>query len=180
MDTIEKYELALYEDLKGYLLEQGEVDEHMPQCPDVEDRWQAIGESYLPDGIREFQAYPTASLGWMMYIGMAIARFWDEDWNLYKHIANLYALLRDKRGYDQLDEYVREGVLLLRGDTYEQTEQLVSACATRTHTLLMRQGFEPGTVDAMKAYVASLRQLYLMGMSVELHRLGYHMTRHNL
>ena len=160
MDTIEKYELALYEDLKGYLLEQGEVDEHMPECPDVEDRWQAIGEAYLPDGIREFQAYPTASLGWMMYIGMAIARFWDEDWNLYKHIANLYALLRDKRGYDQLDEYVREGVLLLRGDAYDQTEQLVSACATRTHTLLMRQGFEPGTVDAMKAYVASLRQLY--------------------
>ena len=45
MNTIEKYEVALYEDLKQYLLEQGEVDEHMPECPDVEDKWQAIGEA---------------------------------------------------------------------------------------------------------------------------------------
>lgn len=179
MNTIEKYEVALYEDLKKYLVEQGEVDEHMPECPDVEERWQDIGEAYLPDGIREFQNYPTASLGWMMYIGMSIARLWDEDWNLYKNIANLYVMLRDKRGYDQLDEYVREDALLLRGDEFDKTEQLVSECASRTHTLLMRQGFEPGTVDAMKAYVASLRQLYLMGMSVELHRLGYHMEKYN-
>ena len=93
MDRIEEFEVSLHGDLKQYLLERGEVDEHIPECPDVEERWQAIGEAYLPDGIREFQNYPTASLGWMMYIGMAIARFWDEDWNLYCHIANLYALL---------------------------------------------------------------------------------------
>jgi len=23
---------------------------------------------------------PLASLGWMMYIGMAVAKMWDEDW----------------------------------------------------------------------------------------------------
>lgn len=177
MNTIEQFEVALHGDLKQYLLTQGEVDKHMPECPDVEERWQTIGEAYLPDGIREFQHYPTASLGWMMYIGMAIARFWDEEWSLYSHIANLYALLRDKRGYDQLDEYVREDVLLLRGDDYDRTEALVSECASRTHAQLMRQGFEPGTTDAMRGYVACLRQLYLMGMSVELHRLGYHMEK---
>lgn len=177
MNRIEEFEVSLYDDLKKYLLDQGEVDEHMPECPDVESKWQAIGEAYLPDGIREFQNYPTASLGWMMYIGMAIARFWDEEWSIYNPIANLYAMLRDKRGYDNLDEYVREDVLLLRGDAYAQTERLVSECASRTHALLMRQGFEPGTADAMRAYVACLRQLYLMGMSVELHRQGYHMEK---
>ena len=177
---MQQFEETLHQDLHQFLLSMQEVDERLPECPDVEDKWEDIAKAYIPDGIREFQDFPSASLGWMMYIGMAIARFWDEDWDLYKHIANLYALLRDKRGYDQLDEYVREGVLLLRGDEYDKTEQLVSTCATRTHTLLMRQGFEPGTVDAMKGYVASLRQLYLMGMSVELHRLGYHMTRQNI
>ena len=171
------FEEQLKNDLHQYLLSMQEVDERLPQCPDVEEKWEKIAQAYVPDGIREFNAYPTASLGWMMYIGMAIARFWDEDWNLYCHIANLYALLRDKRGYDQLDEYVREDVLLLRGDAFDQTEALVSECASRTHTLLMRQGFEPSTADAMRAYVACLRQLYLMGMSVELHRLGYHMER---
>lgn len=177
MNAIEQFEVNLYGDLKQFLLGKGELDDHMPECPDVEERWQSIGETYLPDGIREFQHYPTASLGWMMYIGMAIAKFWDEDWNIYGNIANLYSLLRDKRGYDHLDEYVREEVLLLRGEAFDQTEALVSECAARTHTQLRRNDFEPGTVEAMKAYVVCLRQLYLMGMSVQLHRMGYHMEK---
>lgn len=177
MDIIEQFELALHKDLKQCLVEKGEVDEHLPECPDVEDRWNAIAEAYLPDGIREYQQFPTASIGWMMYIGMAIARFWDEDWNIYGNIANLYALLRGKRGYDSLDEYVREDVLLLRGQEYDDLENLVSECATRTNDMLQHQGIEPGTVEAMKGYVACLRQMYLMGMWMQLHRMGYHMTK---
>jgi hypothetical protein len=38
-----------------------EVDERMPECPDVEDKWEEIAKAYIPDGIREFQDYPTFS-----------------------------------------------------------------------------------------------------------------------
>lgn len=177
MNRIEQFELSLHNELKQHLLDCGELDAHLPECPDVEAFWQSIGEAYLPDGIREYQQYPTASLGWMMYIGMAMAKFWDEDWELYRHIANPYVLMRNKRGYDMLDEYVSEDVLLLRGDDLSATSRLVGECATLSNDLLHHQGFEPGTVEAMKGYVACLRQLYLMGMAVQLHRLGYHMTK---
>ena len=38
------------------------------------------------------------------------------EWAIYSKIENLYAYLRDKRGYDAMDEYIREDVLLLKGD----------------------------------------------------------------
>ena len=42
--------------------------------------------------------FPSASLGWMMYIGMAVAKFWDAEWDIYSKIDDLYVYMRDKRG----------------------------------------------------------------------------------
>ena len=80
---MEKLEETIKEELNRFLLSKGEIDEHLPQCPDVEGKWETIAQAYMPDGIREFQNYPVASLGWMMYIGMAIASMWDKDWEIY-------------------------------------------------------------------------------------------------
>lgn len=62
-------ENGVKEDLYKYLRSVGELDERMPECPDVADAWRKIAEAYLPDGIREFSGYPTVSLGWMMFLG---------------------------------------------------------------------------------------------------------------
>ena len=32
-------------------------DAHLPEAPDLEELWQKVGESYLPDAIREFAKY---------------------------------------------------------------------------------------------------------------------------
>ena len=96
---------SFQQDLTQYLLSRGLIDEILPTTPDIADKWQQIAEAYLPDGIREFALYPTAALGWMMYIGMAIAKYWDEDWELYNKVDNLYLYLRDRIDYDHMDEY---------------------------------------------------------------------------
>ena len=83
------------DDLHQYLLSIGMVDERLPEAQDIEELWQKIGESYLPDGMREFHDYPTVSLGWMMFVGMAIAKYWDTDWELYSKVDDLYKYLRD-------------------------------------------------------------------------------------
>ena len=173
----DKFEDAIHNNLHQYLLGIGEVDERLPDCPDVTDKWPSIGNSYIPDGAREFRDYPVASLGWMMYIGMAVAKLWDDEWTIYSQIEDLYLYMRDKRGFDALDEYIREDVLMLCGEEGDALEQVVSECASRVHSMLMRERIEPGTKEAFEAYVACLRQLYLFGMAMQLHRMGYHMTR---
>ena len=173
---MELFEDKLHQDLHQFLLSMNEVDERLPECPDVEDKWEEIAQAYLPDGIREFQDYPSASLGWMMYIGMAVAKMWDDEWEIYSKVDDLYAYMRDKRGFDSMDEYIREEVLLLSGADYVALEKLVGECASRVYNALRRQNIEPGTKEAFSAYVSCLHQLYLMGAAVQLKRMGYHMT----
>ena len=173
----EQFEEILRSDLHQFLLSIKEVDERLPECPDVEEKWEQLAQAYIPDGIREFQAFPSASLGWMMYIGMAVAKMWDTEWEIYSKIDDLYVYMRDKRGYDSMDEYIREEVLLLQGVDYEVLEKLVGECASRVYNALVRQNIEPGTKDAFKGSVACLHQLYLMGAAMQLNRMGYHMTK---
>ena len=151
---MENFEEILHKDLHQFLQSMNEVDERLPECPDVEDKWEEIAKAYIPDGIREFQNFPSASLGWMMYIGMAVAKMWDTEWDIYSKIDDLYAYMRDKRGYDSMDEYIREDAL-------------------------MHQRIEPGTKEAFDAYVSCLHQLYLFGAAMQLNRMGYHMTKMN-
>ena len=174
---MQAFEELLHNDLNQYLTGLKEMDEHLPECPDVEDKWAEIADAYIPDGIREFQNYPSASLGWMMYIGMAVAKMWDTEWQIYSHIENLYAYLRDKRGYDAMDEYIRVDVLRLRGSDYDALEKLVGECASRVNNALTHQHFEPGTREAFNGYVTCLHQLYLFGAAVQLKRMGYRMQK---
>lgn len=173
------FEDKLHQDLHQFLLSMKEVDERLPECPDVEEKWEEIAKSYIPDGIREFNDFPSASLGWMMYIGMAVAKFWDAEWEIYSRINDLYVYMRDKRGYDSMDEYIREDVLLLEGRDYAAQEKLVGECASRVYNALRRQDVEPGTKEAFHAYVSCLHQLYLFGVAMQLNRMGYHMTKLN-
>jgi len=174
---MENFAENLLNDLHRYLVDRGAVDQRLPECPDVEEKWPAVAEAYLPDGAREFNLYPIASLGWMMFIGMAIAKFWDTDWEKYAQIGDLYTPLRDKRGYDHLDEYVMDEVLDLHGDDAEAMQNLVGDCAERAKRALFAQDIEPGTADAFKGYVACLQCMYQLGMAVQLKAMGYHMER---
>lgn len=174
---MELFEDIIKKDLHLYLMSIDEVDERLPECPDVENKWEEIAKAYLPDGIREFQDYPTVSLGWMMYVGMAVAKMWDTEWDIYSKIEDLYAYIRDKRGYDCMDDYIREEVLYLKGTDFDLIQKITGECASRTYNSLMRQHFEPGTKEAFYGYLACLHQLYLMGIAVQLKRMGYHMTK---
>lgn len=200
MAKTDKFEETIHKNLKQYLSGTGQIDDRLPECPDVTDRWPAIGNSYIPDGAREYRDYPVASLGWMMYIGMAVAKYWDEecqwhsiasrsvasgakpsgeqnDGSIYSQIEDLYLYMRDKRGYDALDEYICEEVLMVRGEAAERLSQVVGECAARVNADLMREQIEPGTKEAFDADVTCLRQFYLFGMDMQLKRMGYHMER---
>ena len=153
------FEEQLHKDLHQFLLSMKEVDERLPECPDVEEKWEEIAKAYIPDGIKEFNDFPSASLGWMIYIGMAVAKMWDTEWEIYSKIED------------------REDVLLLQGIDYTVLEKVAGECASRVYNALMHQRYEPGTKEAFNGYVACLHQLYLFGAAMQLKRMGYHMTK---
>ena len=163
--------------LLQYLRQENVVGERFPICPDVEERWQDMLHAYLPDGVREFNEYPMVSLGWVMFLGMALAKFWDEDWETYGSLnpLSLYEGIRDKRGFDEMDEYILEDVLKLDEEGGKKMTEVVAECACITNTILRKEDVEPGTKEALEAYMESLHQMYLMGMAVQLNAMGYKM-----
>lgn len=175
-ETVALFEDKVRENLVSFLQHKGVLDMRLPECPDVEERWGEIAREYLPDGAREFQNYPVVSLGWMMFVGMAMARYWDVDWLMYSQRHDLYAGMRDIRGYDNMDEAIVEEVLGYSGDDTERISSLAAECASRVYSLLTHEHVEPGTEAALGCYIAALHQLYLAGMMIELNALGYHMS----
>ena len=172
-----KIEEIFKQDLHMYLAGKNRVDNQLPDAPDIEEQWAKIGEAYLPDAMREFTKYPTVALGWIMFVGMAVAKYWDEDWELYSKVENLYTYLRDRIDFDHMDDHILDNVLLLDENEHKATSALVAECAARTYTLLIHQGFEPGTEAAFRGFIAALHQMYLMGAAIQLKALGYHMTQ---
>lgn len=172
------FEKLFHDDLYGYLLSAGMVDSRLPEAPDLEELWPKIAESYMADGIREYNTgYAPVSLGWMMFIGMAVAKYWDVEWSLYAKVPDIYKYLRDRIDYDHMDDYILDTVLCLSGDMREKINDAVAECASRTFSQICHMHIEQGTADAFRAYVSALHQLYLMGVAVELKSLGYHMTK---
>lgn len=171
------FESKIEQDLHQYLTGLGVLDERMPECVDIEDKWENIANAYLPDGVREFNDYPMVSLGWIMFVGMALAKYWDEDWAKYCLLDCLYENLRDARGYDYMDEYILEDVLKLDAAAQEKTGRIVQECAARLDNVLRHASVEPGTKAAFDMYVACLHQLYIMGAAVQLNAMGYHMVK---
>lgn len=108
---------------------------------------------------------------------MAIAKYWDEDWELYSKVEDLYKYLRDRIDFDHMDDHILDNVLLLDENEHKATSALVAECAARTYTLLIHQSFEPGTEAAFRGFIAALHQMYLMGAAIQLKALGYHMTQ---
>lgn len=179
MDIVKTFQEKIAKDLTSFLQQKGAMDQHIPSCPDVEEKWALIGRAYLPDGAREFEKFPVVSLGWIMFIGMAMAFYWDKDWEQYANRTDYYESLRDMNGYDNLDESVVKSLLGYEGEAADKIIELVAECASRVYNILSHEQVENGTSEAFGCYVAALHELYLAGMRMELNALGYHMTALN-
>ena len=172
------FEELFRNDLHKYLLSVGRVDERLPEAPDLEQLWPGLGQSYVADGIREYNTgYPVVALGWMMFLGMALEKYWDVEWETYSKVPDFYVYLRDRIDYDHMDDYIMDKVLCLGAEEKVKLNDVVAESASRTYSNICHMHLEEGTANAYRAFVAALHQLYLMGIAVELKSLGYHMTK---
>ena len=180
MDTNKsEYYQQYIENLKNQLVQQATqaklLGGEMIVVEEVDLMWKQMAPQYMADAVPELPKFPMAALGWAAYLGMGVAAVWDTAWEKYKDSENLYDVFVKPRGFDELDEYVLEEMLSLKLDSSEakNIEKFMQSAAQFTLTLLRREQVEEGTHDAFYFIAHSVKVLFELGVSIELHLLGY-------
>ena len=89
-EYLDNFELALIDKLVRLCRSYSKLEGVMPSSEDVDGMWQVLGPEYLADAVEQVRDYPTVSVAWAAYMGMAIANGWDTDWNRTGHRVDIH------------------------------------------------------------------------------------------
>lgn len=171
LDIMENKENNFAERLQEHLLQfctsQGLLKGTLLATPDIDGTWERYAPSYYGDAVKEFNAYPEFSLGCAGYLGMAVAKLWDEDWERYANLP--YSFFQGTRGFDDMDDYVL-GTILSDKDFCLHAMQ---SCSVTAYNFIMKSGVEPGTAEAYRMVLEAMSAMFKTGAAIELCHLGY-------
>lgn len=173
-EFLDRFEQQLTEQLLRICTMAQALSGQLLETPDLEAVWPEICTPYLGDAVPEIAKYPTVAIGWMGFVGLAMAQRWDSDWTTAAADPHaLYPALL-AQGFDALDDYVLDHVLAIT-DAEERTHlhQLVRTCAEAAHAALRHEGIEPQSPMAFHTYVRTLHVMFRIGVALQLRRLGY-------
>lgn len=159
---------SAYDLMGGVLLENDDIEQKFIE---------ALAQPYLADAVREYRAYPEAAVAWAGYLGMAIAKLWDADWQAYQTVS--YTDLQGPRGFDDLDERITVQVLgyELDSEPARRIADMLSNCAVEALTMIRHEHIEPQSPRAYYVFARTAQVLYRIGASIELFLLGYKLER---
>jgi len=152
----------------------GMLEGQLLNSEDTDAKWKEIAPDYMADAVGEIAEYPEAAVAWAGYVGMAIARWWNDDWQRYKEYP--YAKLHGSRGFDDMDEHIVRDILgfPLEGEKAKSIEKIMGSCAAAAINLIRHERVEPTTKRAFLLYARAERVMFRIGVSLELYALGYH------
>lgn len=141
---------------------------------ELEERWHDMAPEYMADAVSQINSYPAFTLAVPAYVGMALATWWDKNWNAHK--ATTYAdLSRLGGGFDTIDEYILRAVIGVEPESPER-EEIENALRTLAHTVMtaiMHEDIEKQTTRAFYILARSARVMFRAGVTLQLKRLGY-------
>ena len=129
-ELYDRYERTLEDGLVKICRGAGLVDDMLLRSDDIDARWDDYIKDYVADAVENFNIYPEAAISWAGFLGIAVAHWWDADWQGHKD--DPYQSFYGTRGWDDMDEHV------LR-DLETQTEQGFFVL-TRSYSVLYRIG----------------------------------------
>lgn len=165
--SIDKYRDSLTQYLLEVCTGSGYLKGTLLNSPDIDEAWMRYAPSFYGDAVREFNKYPEFCLGCAGYLGMAVAYYWDKDWQKYRTAP--YACFKGERGFDDMDDHIADNILR---DRKHSTPAMESTAAAAYH-FLMRESPEPGTADAYRKFLVTEEVMFKTGAAIELCRLGY-------
>ncbi len=158
----------------------GLLDGKLLESDDINDRWKELAPEYIADAVPQIRDYPTVSVAWASYLGMAIANGWDSDWE--QTARQPYPSYYGSDGFDNMDDHIVCNILGLALDSSE-AQKLQSAnrlCGEAAVAFIRHEQIDPQTTEAFHIFARTCRTMFRIGASIELKRLGYKFERVDL
>ena len=167
---LDRFESILEEGLVRICTGEGMMSEIMTS-PDIDQRWEEFISEYVADGVRNYNSYPDASLGFAAYLGMAVAHHWDGNWQA--HRLDSYTSYFGDRGFDNMDDHIAADIRHLTKAETDKVRKALQNCTAATEGLIRHEAIEPQTAVGFYALVRCFSVFFRIGVSIELYRLGY-------
>ena len=159
-----------YHQLEGVLLATDDITEH----------WQKLAPEYLADAVEQVRDYPTVSVAWAAYLGLAMAYGWDMSWEVFSKAE--YKFFYGEQGFDDMDEHIVRDILGMPfdGEEAKSLEEMIRRCAQAAVDMIRHEQIEPQSPLAYYAFSRACEVMYNIGAALGLKHLGYKFTKVDL
>lgn len=170
---LDGFESTLTGGLKKICESAGLIEGELLWGPDFDDKWEQYIKEYIADAVSNFNEFPEAAIAWAAYLGMGVAKVWDEDFEKFRLWS--YGRYYGSRGWDDMDEHVLQDMLNLDLDSAEAVKirECLLSCATATLGLIRYEGIETQTEAGFYILARAYSVLFRVGVAIELKRLSY-------
>ncbi|MFI3258937.1 MAG: hypothetical protein R3Y16_02445 [Rikenellaceae bacterium] len=172
---LDQYEEQLLSALLKQMTQAGVLEGQLLAAEELDEKWITSAPEYMAAAVPQIAQYPSVAIAWAAYVGIGAAVLWDTDWDSYADEEDLYLLLSKPRGFDQMDEYVLQGLLgyALGGKDAERVEDLLRNAAHLAQTMIRKEEVEPQSVLAFHIFARTAKTFYRLGVAVGLRLQGY-------
>lgn len=170
---LNRFEEKIQNELLRICTSQGMLEGVLLSTDDIDGHWDVLAPEYVADAVGQIADYPTVSVAWAGYLGMAVAHGWDKNWQ--ECLKTPYKAYYGNQGFDDMDEHIVEHILGLSLDSLEakKLEGTIRSCAQAAVTLIRREQIEPQSPMAFHVFARAIKVMYRIGAALELNRLGY-------
>ena len=170
---LNRFEEKIQNELLRLCTSRGMLSGTLLATDDVDDRWNVLAPEYVADAVGQIADYPTVSVAWAGYLGLAVAHGWDSNWEAC--VRTEYRQYYGTQGFDDMDEHIVQYVLGLSLESKEakELENMIRSCAQMAVTLIRREQIEPQSPMAFHVFARAIKVMYRIGAALELKRLGY-------
>lgn len=180
IEYLNRFENKLQEALLRLCTSYHMLDGTLLASDDIDLHWKKLAPEYMADAVPQVREYPTVSVAWAAYLGMAVAYGWDVDWETMEKAE--YQAYYGEQGFDDMDEHIVRDILglPLDGEEARNIEAMVRRCAQAAIDHIRHEGIEPQSEMAFHVFVRATKAMYRIGAAMELKRLGYKFEKINL
>ncbi len=172
-EYLDSFENKLQEELLRLCTSYNMLDGKLLATDDIDNQWNVLAPEYMADAVGQINEYPTVSVAWAAYLGLAIAYGWDTDWDFISKAA--YQSFYGEQGFDDMDEHIVRDLLGIPLDSEEaqNLESMIRRSAQTAVALIRAEQIEPQSPMAFYVFARAVKVLFRIGVAIELKRLGY-------